>query len=399
MSRNLTSERADPGGADSAIAEDEPEWAKTLLAPVVAASYWFDPGDQGKPYTARIRFTGHRRGVKGRPERGDRFEEVEVVEGVVPGSGPVSVTTRAQTVKAGDWFVTAEQLSRHSDHRSGLTSHPRTLVDRSVLRDPGLFASILHWGTPMMTASLPGQVSSQPGPFARVPGSVVGSWPVLVGLGAVVGLAVQAELIQRAKLDAFVVLGIALVAALAGLVGAKLWFLGQARRGSVAILSEGLCIQGFIVGASVVLIGGLLVFRLPIGTVIDASTPGLFIGMAIGRPGCFLTGCCAGRPTASRWGIWASDRRVGARRIPVQLWEALLALAIGLTALALVVQNQAPIPGAIAIAGLATYTLGRQFLFRFRLQPRRSSLGRPLVAVLAGAIVAADALYWLAVGL
>ncbi len=36
------------------------------------------------------------------------------------------------------------------------------------------------------------------------------------------------------------------------------------------------------------------------------------------RLGCFFTGCCAGRPTLSRFGIRSSDRRVVARRIPTR---------------------------------------------------------------------------------
>jgi len=65
----------------------------------------------------------------------------------------------------------------------------------------------------------------------------------------------------------------------------------------------------------------------------------VFVGMAIGRPGCFFAGCCSGRPTVSRWGLWSSDRRIGIRRIPIQLIEAAAALLIGVTALSLTLAN------------------------------------------------------------
>lgn len=55
----------------------------------------------------------------------------------------------------------------------------------------------------------------------------------------------------------------------------------------------------------------------------------LLITVTGGRPGRFFAGCCAGRPTASRSGLWSSDRVLAVRRIPVQLWEAATALLIG----------------------------------------------------------------------
>src|SRR5579859_1764211 len=69
-----------------------------VLEEVVAATYWFDPGKGGEPYTALIRFAGRRIGPTGKPQPKDRFDQVEVVQNVVPGSGPVSVSTRAKNI-------------------------------------------------------------------------------------------------------------------------------------------------------------------------------------------------------------------------------------------------------------------------------------------------------------
>jgi len=43
------------------------------------------------------------------------------------------------------------------------------------------------------------------------------------------------------------------------------------------------------------------------------------------RAGAFVTGpgLCGGRLTSSRWGIWASDGRLGAGRVPAQQLESL----------------------------------------------------------------------------
>ena len=131
-------------------------------------------------------------------------------------------------------------------------------------------------------------------------------------------------------------------------------------------------------------------FGLPMGTFLDASTPGLFLGMAIGRPGCFFTGCCVGRPTASRWGLWSSDRRLGIRRIPIQLVEAATALLIGIAALTFALAAQVPVRGAIFVGALTDYTLVRQLLFPLRAEPRTTSFGRTLTLVGCALVLLAD---------
>jgi redox-sensing transcriptional repressor len=40
------------------------------------------------------------------------------------------------------------------------------------------------------------------------------------------------------------------------------------------------------------------------------------LGLAVGRVGCFFTGCCASRSSASRWALWSSNRSVGLRTRP-----------------------------------------------------------------------------------
>ena len=64
-----------------------------VLRPALTATYWVDPGEHGMRYQVAIRFTGRRAGVTGKPSRSDRFEQQETVH-LVPGSGPVAVTTR-----------------------------------------------------------------------------------------------------------------------------------------------------------------------------------------------------------------------------------------------------------------------------------------------------------------
>lgn len=89
---------------------------------------------------------------------------------------------------------------------------------------------------------------------------------------------------------------------------------GVARRG-VLPLRAGMCIQGFVLAAIAGLVAGSYLSGFDVGAALDLSVAGLMFGMVIGRFGCFFGGCRAGRLTASRWGLWSSDRRLGARRV------------------------------------------------------------------------------------
>ena len=138
----------------------------------------------------------------------------------------------------------------------------------------------------------------------------------------------------------------------------------------------GWAVDGLLAVALAVGVAGLLAFNLPLGMVLDATAPGLFFAVAIGRVGCFLTGCCAGRCTRSRWGIWSSDRRIGARRIPAQLLESAAGLLIGVVAALLVLSDAPGVDGLIFVAAFGAYILVRQLLLRLRAERREYSWRR-----------------------
>jgi phosphatidylglycerol:prolipoprotein diacylglycerol transferase len=174
-----------------------------------------------------------------------------------------------------------------------------------------------------------------------------------------------------------------MLAIVAGLIGAKLW--SRALHPGESLIGPGWAVDGFLIAAPVVAIAALGVLGLPIGVVLDATTPGLFFAVAIGRVGCFFTGCCAGRCTRSRWGIWSSDRRIGARRIPTQLLESATGLLFGAVSAVLVLGQVIAIEGGVFILALASYFVVRQSLLRIRAESRRYLWQRKTPLVTGGA--------------
>jgi len=76
--------------------------------------------------------------------------------------------------------------------------------------------------------------------------------------------------------------------------------------------------------------------EMPRWRVADLSAPAIALGQAIGRIGCFMAGCCYGRPSELLWSVTfkdpAAEELVGAplgiSLHPVQLYESLLSLLL-----------------------------------------------------------------------
>lgn len=324
----------------------------------VAATYSFDPVDWPRPASVTIRFVGTREDADG--QSGDFFDRLEQLGTVDPRGGRISVTTRAGNVRPGRWRVTATPT---------VTRVPNRLPVIAIV------------------------TSTRYTMLAQGPAVRLAAWPLLVGMGAVVALMMQALLVGRAGAPVLPVLGLSLLGCLLGYPAAKLWFLAAQRRGLRDFLQAGAHIQGFLLASLATVTVGTSLLGLSPGAILDATAPGIFLGMAVGRPGCFFTGCCAGRPTLSRWGLRSSDRRLVVRRVPVQLLEAAAALVIGLVTLTLALAATSPFAGAVFVAAISGYVFVRQLLFRLRVQSHTRT-GRLLAQALSGAVVLGLVVWW-----
>ncbi len=349
--RSTTEPQATPG-------TNEPE--------ALVVSHWFDSGEEGDPYSAKIRLIGRRAGTRGSPRSQDTFVHEEAIDGIVPGSGRVSISSWVYGLEPGDWTVAAE-LTRPGVSRGHGHSDPWRKASESPPRAQWSWRS---WA--LMTAP-DGPVKTRwalPARLARIPAVFPGSFPALGALGILVALLTQAVIAGQENLSVASSLVVSLLALVVGLVAAKVWYAvlhpGPWRQS----LAGGWSVDGFLLVAPAVAVSALAAVALPIGPYLDAVSPGLFFAVAVGRLGCFFTGCCAGRCTSSRVGIWSSDRRIGARRIPTQLLESISGLLIGIATTVLVLRQALPLPGLAFVAAIAVYFVLRQFLLRLRAERR-----------------------------
>jgi phosphatidylglycerol:prolipoprotein diacylglycerol transferase len=92
------------------------------------------------------------------------------------------------------------------------------------------------------------------------------------------------------------------------LVGAKAYWILQYSEPrylwqAVFVWEGGLVFYGGLIGGVLGLLAYVRVAKLPPLTIADASAPYLALGEAITRIGCFLNGCCWGRPSSIWWAI------------------------------------------------------------------------------------------------
>lgn len=350
---------------------------------MLAATYWFDPADGAVSGSLVIRFTGHRAGVGAKTRPGDQFVQDERVDDVRPDGGPISVTTRVRGINPGEWNVSAKVVPPDPTARGA----GARASGAQVALYPGGWSS-RRWSF-RRDEGPPRTVRTTLEPFARVPGMVPLAWGATALVGFVVALTIQRSILARVGAPTDDALKVSIVAIAAGLVGAQVrYWLDHRHEGRFL----GWAVQGFFTATTLAAIPAILLAGVPAGPFLDASAPGIFAGLAIGRIGCFFGGCCYGRPTSLRWGVWSSDQRVGRRRIPTQLLESGSSLAIALLALLAIVAG-APLRGGLFVAALASYTLVRQGILHLRGERAAFGFGGRVTAAAALAVLGADLLY------
>jgi phosphatidylglycerol:prolipoprotein diacylglycerol transferase len=133
------------------------------------------------------------------------------------------------------------------------------------------------------------------------------TYGVLVALGFLTGLWITVKLARKGGLDAEKVTNLAVYVALAGLIGAKLLMIAfdwpDIQIFSLSTVQAAGVFQGGLILALITAFFYIRHNKLPVLAVSDAFAPGVAIGHAIGRLGCFAAGCCWGKECHLPWAV------------------------------------------------------------------------------------------------
>jgi phosphatidylglycerol---prolipoprotein diacylglyceryl transferase len=247
----------------------------------------------------------------------------------------------------------------------------------------------------------------------KIPGLdfTVNTYGFLLALAFLAGLFVMARQAAADNLDKNRVYDLGLWVLVASLVGSKLLMIvtdwddyeGNWRAFlSLDFLRSGGVFYGGFIGAVIASVIMMRIYKLPWWRTADAFAPGIAIGQAIGRLGCFSAGCCWGKPTTAFCGVHFTDKghettnvptivghlpaaiqqqwadKLGGLNAPVylhpvQLYEVGASLVIFV--ILLVMARKRKFHGQIVLAYALLYAVARFIIEIWRDDPRGSLLG------------------------
>ena len=137
---------------------------------------------------------------------------------------------------------------------------------------------------------------------------------VLVSLGIVVASLIAAKEVERRKEDPEHVWNAMIWMLVAGVIGARLWYVGNDILGGgtryldnpidiINIKQGGLHFYGGLLFGAVVLIIYTLKYKIDLRLFLDSIAPATLIGQAVARPANFINQELYGQPTSLPWGI------------------------------------------------------------------------------------------------
>jgi phosphatidylglycerol:prolipoprotein diacylglycerol transferase len=239
------------------------------------------------------------------------------------------------------------------------------------------------------------------------------TYGVLVSIGVLVGLWISVRNSQRQGIDPEKAWNLGILVVLCGILGAKILYIlvdlsyYRAHPGEIfsfSTMQAGGVFSGGLLAALLAAAWYIRRNHLPALATCDAFAPGLALGHAIGRVGCFAAGCCWGKPTDHFWGItfknpvanYLVGTPLGVPLEPTQLFESAVELANFFLLMWLFRRKK--FDGQVIGAYLFLYGIARYFLEFLRDDPGRGEVfggmmtGTQLIAIL---LVIAGGLLWL----
>ena len=218
------------------------------------------------------------------------------------------------------------------------------------------------------------------------------SYGLLLALAYLLGLQMALVRARRRGMDSTRIMDLGIWIIISALIGAKLMLLivdwdyfSRNPRELISLAQSGGVFYGGLILALIVALWYMWRHRMAIWATCDVFAPGIALGHVIGRVGCFLAGCCYGRPTDVPWAVRFTDPFASANvgtplhidLHPTQLYEAgaellILGLLLGTERMG------RPFPGRTFWGYMCLYGVSRFIIEMFRGDPRGFMFGTGL---------------------
>jgi phosphatidylglycerol:prolipoprotein diacylglycerol transferase len=210
------------------------------------------------------------------------------------------------------------------------------------------------------------------------------SYGLLLAAAYLAGLQLALVRARARHLDSSRVMDLGIWIIISALAGAKLLLLvidfdtfARNPRELLSLAQSGGVFYGGLILAVLVAFWYMRRHRMPLWTTCDVFAPGIALGHVIGRVGCFLAGCCWGKPTNVSWGVvftnqFAHDNVGTPLNVPLHPTQLYEAAAEGLILMGLLwfERRGRAFPGRTFWSYLLLYGVTRFIIEFFRGDPR-----------------------------
>ncbi|PIP17903.1 MAG: prolipoprotein diacylglyceryl transferase [Parcubacteria group bacterium CG23_combo_of_CG06-09_8_20_14_all_35_9] len=214
--------------------------------------------------------------------------------------------------------------------------------------------------------------------IARIGPMEIYSWGVMIAIGYIVGLFLALKEAKRQGIPQTNIYNLSFCILLGAMIGARLCYVLLNLKTFILepfkiffLFEGGMTSYGGFIGATLAGFIYVRCTRLNFWKIADICALAGALGLAIGRVGCFLNGCCFGRQTHLPWGIIYSEEslagEVGLGNVPIhptQLYMSLNAFLIFIILYNL--KKRKKFDGFLFLSFLILYSLGRFLIDSFR---------------------------------
>lgn len=201
------------------------------------------------------------------------------------------------------------------------------------------------------------------------------TYGLFIAMGFVIGLLVAMHIGKTEGFHSGQILDMGLIIILCAIIGSRLAYVLLNIKYYMdhpldifKMWQGGLVFSGGLVVVALAMIWYLKRRHLPFWKVGDLFAPALAIGQGIGRLGCFMAGCCYGKPTGMPWGmIFTDPGTLAPRNIPLhptQLYAALSGILI--FAVLMVLRAKRKFEGQVFLWFLILHSTSRLLMERLR---------------------------------
>jgi len=195
----------------------------------------------------------------------------------------------------------------------------------------------------------------------------------MLSLAFLAGILASARLAKKSGLKPEIILDLSVFVIISAIVGGRVFYVLEFYKDFISnpiqiffIWEGGLVFFGGIVFSILAIAFYSKLNKLPVLKYLDVITPGVAIGYAIGRIGCFLNGCCYGDLCSLPWAV--SFPLAGGLRHPTQIYASLSGLLI--FSLLIYLFNKRKFDGQVFASGLILYCVYRFLVEFLRVNPR-----------------------------